>query len=251
MPAKLEKLLALYRRDGLLAFAKTIGSSVMRSICDYQVVEVRGRVIWDHDPAPSVRVNDGKNATQCVIVESAEDLQCYSSEFRLRFRDSFDSLKRRLEQGCVLILARRGKQNRTGYEVAGYSIMEVGGFSAAGINGKISKDILFVHYTEVAHEYRGQRIAQVITRMRNDYCRERGIKKSCNAHRPDNISSERAFRNFGSRLLCYAVRVSLLRGLIVWQTPWKKIQRAIAKLEHDSIAERTSHAPASEKFTCF
>jgi hypothetical protein len=204
MSRKLKKLLALYRQDGLLAVAKSIGQSVISSICDYQIVEVRGRVIWDHDPAPSVQVNDSKNATECVIVESAEGLQCYTSEFRSLFRDSVDSLKRRLKQGCVLILARRAKQDLTGYEVAGYSIMEVGGFSAAGINGKISRDILFVHYTEVAHEYRGQRIAQVITRKRNDYCREIGIKKACNAHRPGNTSSERAFRNFGSRLLCYS-----------------------------------------------
>jgi hypothetical protein len=112
--------------------------------------------------------------------------------------------------------------------------MECGGFSAAGIRGKISPDILFVHYTEVTPQYRGQRIAERISRARNAYCREHGIKKSCTAHTTGNTSSERAFRKFGSRVLCYAVRVSLFRGLIVWYTPWKKIEQAIAGLGGES-----------------
>jgi hypothetical protein len=231
---KLMKLGSLYSNHGVLAVAKSVGRSVISSMCDYQIVEVRGRVIFDEDPAPTDREKKSDEKTPCTLVESTEELEPFANEFCLRLRDSFAQLKRRIQQGCILILARRAKENGTGYEVAGYSIMEIGGFAAAGITGRIAKDILFVHYTEVANEYRGQRIAQVITRARNDYCREKGIKKSCTAHGPGNTSSERAFRKFGSRLLCYAVRVSLLRGLIVWHTPWRKIEAAIEQLDDGS-----------------
>jgi GNAT superfamily N-acetyltransferase len=231
MFAKFRKLRAHYRNSGSFTVAKAIARSVLSSICDYQIQEVRGRVIWDHDPAPSVRENDSNITTPCVIIESTGELQPFISEFCLPFRDSINSLQSRIEQGCTLILARRAKQDEACHEVVGYSIMEIGAFSVAGIKGRISKDILFVHHTEVADKYRGQRIAERISRARNDYCRSHGIRKSCTAHRPDNTTSARAFRKFGSRILCYAVRVSLLRGLFVWHTPWKKIERAIAELD--------------------
>jgi hypothetical protein len=229
--SKFDKLRAAYRAGGFAALAEHVARSIASSVCDYQIQEVRGRIIREHDPVASARENESSIATQSIIIESTGELQPFLSEFGLPFRDSVDSLKKRLDQGCTLILARRAKQGEACHEVVGYSIMELGGFSAAGIKGKLSSDILFVHYVEVADKYRGQRIAQVITRARNDHCRNRGIRKSCTARRPDNTTSARAFRNFGNRRLCYAVRVSLLRGLFVWHTPWKKIERAIAELD--------------------
>jgi GNAT superfamily N-acetyltransferase len=223
----------MHRGDGLFSAAKGIGRSLLRSICSYQIQEVRGRVIWDQDPVPSSRANE--NAVECVIVEPGSSLDRFASEFSLPFRDSFQSLRKRLDQGSVVILARRPVEGGIRREIVGYSIMECGGFSAAGIKGRISPDILFVHYTEVTPKYRGQRIAEIISRARNAYCRSHGIKKSCTAHNPSNFSSERAFRKFGSRVLCYAVRVSLFRGLVVWHTPWKKIEKAIAGLDEEPV----------------
>ena len=250
MSGKLEKLLALHRENGLSGVAKTIGHSVMSSICDYQIQEVRGRVRTDQDSVLPPPKNESDLATECLILEPGDSLGPFAAEFPLPFRDSFDSLQQRLEQGCTLILARRAQQGGTGQEIVGYTIMELGGFSAAGIKRKISKDILFVHYTEVAQKYRGQRIALVLTRAINEYCRKRGIIKSCTAHSTGNIPSERAFRNFGSRILCYAVRVSVLRGLFVWHTPWKKIEKAIGELDsvgrsrEQTARPQTSSQPA-------
>jgi hypothetical protein len=225
---KLDQPLVQHRGQGFVAVLKSVARSLLHSICSYQIQEVRGRVIWDQDPVPSSRANE--NVVECVIVEPGSSLDRFASEFSLPFRDSFESLKERLHQGCVVILARRPVEGGSGKEIVGYSIMECGGFSAAGIKGKISPDILFVHYTEVTPKYRGQRIAEIISRARNAYCRSHSIKKSCTAHNPSNFSSERAFRKFGSRVLCYAVRVSLFRGLVVWHTPWKKIERAVKGL---------------------
>lgn len=228
---KLRQLGSVQREQGLFGVLNSVGRSLVTSICDCRVQEVRGRIIKDRDPPLSPREREAKMAIECVIVEPGGSLESFAPEFSFRFRDSLDSLKERLDQGCVLILARSAKENNTGNRIVGYTIMERGGFSAAGIKKKISPDILFVHYAEVAEQYRGQRIAQVLTRARNDYCRKNGITKVCNAHTPGNTSSERAFRKFGSRCLCYAVRVSLFRGLIIWHTPWRKIERALDKLE--------------------
>jgi hypothetical protein len=230
---KLDKPLVQHRGQGFVAVLKSVGRSLLRSVCSYQIQEVRGRVIWDQDPMSSPRANE--NAVECVIVEPGSSLDRFASEFSLPFRDSFQSLRERLDQGCVVILARRAREADGSMEIVGYSIMECGGFSAAGIKGRISPDILFVHYTEVTPKYRGQRIAEIITRTRNAYCRQHGIKKSCTAHNTGNTSSERAFRKFGSRVLCYAVRVSLFRGLIVWHTPWRKIEKAIGRLNEEPV----------------
>ena len=235
---KLQKLSAIYRQGNGVALVRHLGSALITSVCDYQVQEVRGQVRTDQDSVLPPPKNESDLAAECLILEPGASLGPFAAEFSQPFRDSFESLKQRLDQGCALILARRAQQGGTGQEIVGYTIMELGGFSAAGIKGKIAKDILFVHYTEVAQKYRGQRIALVLTRAINEYCRKRGIIKSCTAHKTGNIPSERAFRRFSSsRLLCHAVRVSFFRGFFVWHTPWSKIERAIASL--DSQLERS------------
>jgi hypothetical protein len=232
MSGKLTKLPAFYCEDGLLAVAKDFGRRLKNAIYEYEIQEVRGRVIHPDERFPSADGSVVDLKTQCTVVESAEELYRYANGFRSPFRDSLDALKKRLSDGCTLLLARRMNEDG-GDEVVGYSIAEIGGFSATGIKRKIPKDILFVHYTEVANKHRGQRIAQVLTSARNEYCRRRGIKKSCTAHTTGNLPSERAFRKFGSRVLCYSVRISLFKGFIVWHTPWRKIERALAELDDD------------------
>ncbi len=247
MSGKLKRLLELHREDGVLGVAKALGRSLIGSICHYQIQEGRGRIIAEQDPVMSPREDERNLAIECVIIGPGDSLVPFAAEFSLPFRDSFDSLKQRLDQGCILILARRPVDGGSSQEIVGYSIMECGGFSAAGIKGKISPDILFVHFTEVTPKYRGQRIAERITRARNAYCRDRGIKKSCTAHTTGNTSSERAFRKFGSSVLCYAVRRSFFRGLFVWHTPWRKIERAIAKLDVEDASEQVEVEVTVEK----
>src|SRR4026207_2066670 len=116
MSAKLKKLLASYRSDGLSAVAKAVGRSVLSSVCDYQVQEIRGRSIAQQDSAWKPRENDIKLALECFIIEPGGSLEPFRAGFSLPFRDSFDSLKGRLDQGCTLILAGVCKQDETGNE---------------------------------------------------------------------------------------------------------------------------------------
>jgi hypothetical protein len=236
MAGKSKKLLQLYCADGVSGIAKAAGRSLISSICDYQIQEVRGRTSADQDAAWSFANAETELAIESSIIEPGGSLEPFSAEFTLRFRDSFDALKRRLDQGCTLSLARCAKEDGAGKDIVAYSILERGGFSAAGIKGKISQSILFIHHTEVAREYRGRRIAQVLTAVMKEYCRSRGIKASVTAHTAGNTPSERAFRRVNSsRLLCHAVRVSFFRGFLVWQTPWKKIEKAIDSLVDEEV----------------
>ena len=236
MRVKLYNLIAKYRDGGI----KSLARSLARSVCDYQIQEFRGRIIADQDPPFTPNEHDNGRPLVCTVITPGASLQPFAAEFTLPFRDSFETLERRLAQGCVLIFGRRPLEVSR-YEVVGYSIMEAGVFSAAGVHGKIPQDIMFVHYTEVTRKYRGQRIAERISRARNDYYRANGIRRSCNAHSPSNITSERAFRKFGSDLLCYIVRITFFRGLVVWHTPFKRIEAAIGKLDRQ-VASATSSA---------
>jgi GNAT superfamily N-acetyltransferase len=226
---KLARLKVGYRDSGVFGFAQYIGRVLISSICDYQVQEVRGRVGKDRDAVLALAAD--ASAINCVLLESGQSIRPFAPEFLQPFRDSVESLQKRLDHGCAVNLARSTEEGGAIQQVVGYSILEFGGLSAAGIKGKISKDILFIHYTEVAPKYRGQGIAQVLAKAIYDYAWNKGNGNTCTAHTPGNLASRRAFRKSGSGVLCYAVRISFLRGLLVWHTPWKKIERAVAALD--------------------
>lgn len=246
-----QKLSALYQQGSAPALLRHVFSALITSVCDYQVQEVRGRMRTAQDLAARPPMNESDLATECVVLEPGNSLAPFADEFSQPFRDSVASLQARLDQGCALVLARRARPGGAGREIAGYSILEVGGFSAAGIKGKLPDDVMFTHYTEVAQKYRGQRIAQVIARANTGHRLKHGIVKSCTAHTNGNLASERAFRRKGARpsgLLCYAVRLSFFRGLLVWHTPISKIQRAIASLDNGLEAPEAETVVRSSRF---
>ena len=138
--------------------------------------------------------------------------------------------QKQLEQGCVILLARRPKNNGSGKEVVGYAIYQQGVFSVFGHLRKISSDFLFTHYGEVLPEYRGQRIQQMSIRARIRYCRSNGIKKCCSSvgiyNRPSIIG-----RRGGSTITGTIEQVSVFGGLFKWETPWEKIEAALRRGE--------------------
>jgi len=241
---KLQKLQKVCGQGGAAPTLRHLGAALVSSICDYQIQEVRLRVIGAQDPPLSAREEEAQRAIECVIVEPGESIEPYAAEFSASFRDTFASLQKRLDDGCILIFARTARPDGAGREVAGYGIMERGGFSSLGIKGKLPDHIMFMHYTEVAQRYRGQRIAQVMSRARNEYYRKHGITGGLSTHSPGNTASDRAFGKFGSGVVCQAVRVSIFRGLISWHTPWKNIERAITgPLPRSSSARTTAKLP--------
>jgi ribosomal protein S18 acetylase RimI-like enzyme len=168
-----------------------------------------------------------------TVLESPDGIDFYADEFASSFRDSVAALKQRLAQGCVIFLARTPKPDGSGHQVVGYRLTERGVFSALGLKNKISPNILFIHYIEVLPEFRRQKIAIFLVRVTLEYCAAKGFAKTLTVGSPSNQLSARAFRVHpdGRQPLGDIHKVSLLRGLIVWRTPWRKIEKAIEQLD--------------------
>jgi GNAT superfamily N-acetyltransferase len=170
---------------------------------------------------------------QHAMLESPGQIDFYADEFASSFRDSVAALRQRLAQGCVIFLARTPKPDGSGHRVVGYRLAEPGVFSALGFKHKISPNILFIHYIEVLPEFRRQKIAIFLVRVTLEYCAAKGFAKTLTVGSPSNQQSARAFRVHpdGRQPLGEIHKVSLLRGLIVWRTPWRKIEKAIEQLD--------------------
>lgn len=168
---------------------------------------------------------------ECVPIESAEALQPFVDEFPTTLRDSVADLQERLAGGCIAFLVRRPRDVGDGMEVVGYNLSERGVFSAVGRRGRISPDLLFGHWGEILPQYRGQRLHLLMRAAREDYCRRNGIRATCGAIARDNQPSIRATARAGSQIVGVVRRISILRGLIVWETPWTRIERALGARE--------------------
>ena len=164
----------------------------------------------------------------CLVFESVRQLE--EIEHELPAEVPVDRLKGRLLEGAIVFLPYRS--SRTGSkEFVGFSIRERGIFSALGRKIPLSSDILFGHYLEVLPQYRGQRLAQEIRLFGEIYCRSNGLTKLCAVISAKNRASLQSHRHARSRMLGVVRKISVLRGLYLWQTPAEDIKRAIALLD--------------------
>ena len=225
----------LYRDRGLVQVLCHLARAVLLSFYHRQAQYILMKAIENRAHVAPTNTAEEKIGIECLIVESAEALQAVAREIPTAIRDSADQMKKRLERGCLVILARRPHPSGTGHEVIGYGIYEPGVFSALGRRGKVSSDILFNHYLEVLPKYRGQRIADVMKRAIDEHCRAHGFKKRCTVISPSNEPSLRSDLRYGFTVVGTVVRVSLLRGLVVWETPWESIERALGVSGHQEV----------------
>ena len=213
------------RLTNLFLFIHAVFRKSAKSFLHREVVEIFGRVIAD-DRYFDISALDPR--LESVVVESTKFLEPYRHEIPSSFRDSFARLKERLAQGCVLFLVRAPKEDGLGHEMIGYSLAERGVFSALGIRKRISPEILFVHYAEVLPAHRRKGITKFLMKARLEYCERNGLKRTVDVRSPRNRLAVQAFPpGVGHHRLGIVQRVSLLRGLFVYQTPWQKIQKAI------------------------
>lgn len=220
-----------YRAEGLSGAVRQLHRSVLAALYhrDTQYIFVR-KIETRAALAPRNEVAKKLGVT-CMVVESAAVFREMADEIPLSIRDSVGQLQQRLTQNCSVIVARRPKSSGTGHEVIAYAIYEPGVFSALGRTGRLPPDILFNHHIEVLPEYRGQRIADVIRRTSDEYCRMHGFTKRCSVISPSNEASVRSTLRSGLVQTGTVARVSLLGGLFVWETPWKKIERAVQAVD--------------------
>jgi hypothetical protein len=146
-------------------------------------------------------------------------------------RFSVRSLRQKVQEGAIVILARRPSPTGDGRVVVGYGVYQQGVFPFLRRVGKISSDLFFCHYLEVLPEYRGQRLHDFIAKVADAYGRQKGAKKNISTIAPQNQASILSTLRAGSTIIGKVERGSMLMGLFWWETPWKEIEAMLAKEE--------------------
>lgn len=170
-----QTLLRVYREGGLGRTVVELLRVLTTSVCHHEVALIRGRIIGGPAFFEGREEVAGKTV-ECMTLESPRAIEQIRDEIPASFRDSPDSLKRRLAEGCTVILGREQREGAQGYRVVGYLIAEKGIFSAFGRKKKIATDVLFGHYYEVLPEYRQKGIANLLVRAMEEYARSNGLR---------------------------------------------------------------------------
>jgi len=172
----------------------------------------------------------------CLVFDSVEQLEAIEHDLPSEF--PVERLKARVAEGCILFLAYR--LGRAGSkQFVGFSVRQRGIFSALGRKIPLSSEVLFGHYLEVFPQYRGQRLAQELRLFGEIYCRSHGLTKLCTVISAKNSASMQSHKHARSRMLGEVRKISVLRGLLVWETPIEDIRRAIASLEEPALPAKS------------
>ena len=166
---------------------------------------------------------------QCATLTSLESVEAIAHHLPAAFRDSAEQLKNRVAHGCVLTLAFVRSDNGS-LEIVGYELAERGVFSALGRRHPAPADAIFSHWAEVLPAYRGQRIHALLFAARDAYFHRHGGTFVWGVVIPKNRASLQALGRAGSFVVGTVTRVSVLCGLLVWETPPDRIARILQLL---------------------
>jgi hypothetical protein len=167
--------------------------------------------------------------TECLVLDSPRALRAVAPEIPPVFRDSVAALHRRMAHGCVVCVARRPRKDGAGKEVVGYEIAERGVFWGLGRRTPLARDVVFSHYAEVLPAYRGQRIHRLLCATRDTYFRRRAGRILCGVVPVEDRASLQALGRAGHTVVGTVTRITVLRILVVWQTPIERIERALGR----------------------
>jgi len=159
-------------------------------------------------------------------VQSSASLWPFENEIPNSFRDSADRLKRRLDEGCLIIFALKRTEGQR-HAILGYILAERGVFSALGRKLKIGPDVLFGHYIEVLPQYRHSGITKCLLNAMDDYCFKHGITKYCGSVSSRNSAAMAALASKSHEIIGKVEKISIFRGMFVWETPSDVIKKAI------------------------
>jgi GNAT superfamily N-acetyltransferase len=206
--------------------AATYVRRCLRAVLHWQKLYIVARAM-EVDARETHRYRPGPSSIQCEVLETASAVYALEGEFPNSLRDSVGRLARRLDEGCIVFVLRSGDTSSKQNPIIGYSLCQRGVFSAFGHNRKISPDILFGHYFEFVPEYRGLGLKYALDETRVEYCRSHGLKTICGVISSHNIPSLKTSLSKGFRVVGILRQVSVIRGLAVWRTSWKTVEKAL------------------------
>jgi hypothetical protein len=169
-----------------------------------------------------------KVEAECIVVESPEALRAVEQEIPSALTYSVESLRNYLARDCVvfLLFCPEGTSHERAF--VGYGIYQLDVLSLLGQEKSIPLNILCTIYHEMLPAYRGQRYSNLMRATRDEYCRKQGVKFLCGTVAPENRPSVKAVLTQGGyQIIGTVVRVSLLKGRFIWETPWEKIEAAL------------------------
>jgi hypothetical protein len=188
------------------------------------------RKMPERTPLDSLNKEKESPDCECLTVESLEALRAVEGEIPPSITYPLAGLRECLAQGCVIFLVFRPREAGQGRAFVGYGIYQHNVLSVLGRERTVPLNILCSRYHEMLPEYRGQRYSDVMRSTRDEYCRRHGVKFLCGTVSPDNRSSVKSvLMRGGYQVVGTAVRVSLLRGRFIWETPWEQIEATLQR----------------------
>jgi len=225
---KRQHLRYLYRGGGLPAVLTWLVQAFLSPLYYREARHVLARKVPERNSLGSTSRGEGNVEGECIIVESPEALRAVEGEIPSSLTYSLESLQKHLAQGCVVFLIFCPKETRQGRAFVGYGIYQRDMLFVLGREKVVPLNILCSRYHEMLPEYRGQRYSDAMRFTRDEYCRKHGVKFLCGTAAPDNRPSLKSVLTRGGyQIVGTAVRVSILRGRFVWETPWEKIEAAL------------------------
>lgn len=228
----------LYRGSGLLA---VLGWAVRTAISPFYQREVRHVVARKIPPqlpyAAEVR-GKARAEGECVTVDSLEALRLIEKDIPSSMTYSLADLRTYITQGCVIFFVFALPTKERARAFAGYGIYQRGVITILGRKKKSPFDLLFGIFREMLPAYRGQRYSDILRETREEYCHLHGVKFLGGTIAPDNRPSlKSSLVQGGYQIVGTAERVSFLRGLLVWETPWEQIEATLQEFIQREAAD--------------
>ena len=227
-PQKKRHLQYLYHGGGLPAICAWFVRALLSPLYRREARYVLARKVPERSALDSAGGGEEKVEAECIVVESPEALRAVEQEIPSSLTYSVESLRNYLARGCVvfLIFCPEGTSHERAF--VGYGIYQLDVLSLLGEEKSIPLNILCTIYHEMLPAYRGQRYSNLMRATRDEYCRKQGVKFLCGTVAPENRPSVKAVLTQGGyQIIGTVVRVSLLKGRFVWETPWEKIEAAL------------------------
>jgi len=226
----------LYRGGGVPAVIAWAIRALLSPLYYREARYVLARKIPERTSLDSLDQEKKTTDSECLAIESLEALCAVEDEIPSTITYSLESLRKHVAQGCVILLLFCPKNPGPGRTFIGYGIYQRGVLSILGREKAVPFNILFSRYGETLPAYRGQRYRDILRITREEYCHKNGIQFLCATVAPDNQPSlKQALTRGGYQIIGTAVRVSLLRGRFVWETPWEKIEAALQDFVQQQI----------------
>ena len=227
-PRKRQHIWYLYRGGGLPAVITWAIRALLSPLYHREARHIVARKMPERSPLDSIGREKESTDGECLTVESSEALRAVEGAIPSSITYPLESLRKYLAQGCVIFLVFCPKGTGQERTFVGYVIYQRGVFSVLGREKALPFNMFFGRYRQTLPEYRGQRYSSILNITRDEYCRRNGIQFLCGTIAPDNRSSlKSALTRDEYKIIGTAVRVSILRGRFVWETPWERIEAAL------------------------